>query len=185
MPPYAPPEPAPPSAETRRLASVAASGITRRDPLTDQELQAVVERVARELGAPTSLLSVVLRDKQWFRARTGTTTEETPLEHAFRRHVVEARRPMVVPDATRHPTFASNAFVQSNFVRGYAGAPLIGSDGEAWGTLCIIDADGPLRQREPDLRKLEEVARHVVAVVEGRANRPIRAGLDGAFRPGR
>jgi CheY-like chemotaxis protein len=144
--PYEESPPAPAPSGTSLLArreSLRAAALDR-EHVSDDELQEIVVRVARQFGVPIALVSIVLESKQWFKARVGLETCETPLDVAFCRHVVTAKEPMVVPDARTHPVFKTNALVLDKVVRGYAGAPLVSSDGHVWGTLCIIDPDRPL-----------------------------------------
>jgi CheY-like chemotaxis protein len=170
-------------AELRRLESIRKAGITESNAITDAELEALDERVARRFEVPISLVSIVLRDRQWFKARFGTELAETPLDVSFCRHVVAAKDTLVVPDAMIHPTFANQRAVNDGAVRGYAGVPLIGSDGEAWGALCVIDPTQPLFLSARDLTNLASVAREVVAQIEARillSNPPM--ALESGFR---
>jgi GAF domain-containing protein len=134
--------------------------------MRDGALQAIVERVADHLRVPAAAVSLVLENEQWFKVRTGTKLQTTPLDDSFCRHVVDAKAPLIVPDATEHPTFASNRLVREKIVRGYAGAPLIGSDGELWGALCVIDPEQPLQMGTAEVEKLVAMARFVVAEIE-------------------
>ena len=129
--------------------------------MTDAELKAIVERVALQFEVPVALISIVLRDRQWFRARLGVELLDTPLDHSFCRHVVAAKEALVVPDARVHPTFSRKALVEDGTIRGYAGVPLIGSDGEAWGALCVIDPTEPIHLGPRDLARLAMVASEV------------------------
>ncbi len=94
---------------------------------------------------PIAVLSLVLEDRQWFKAHVGLGGE--PLKNRGRRSpsrfagVVDADTigPLIVPDATRHPVFADNPLVLSGAVGSYAGAPLLTAQGDVLGTLCIID----------------------------------------------
>ncbi len=155
-------------AEMQRLGSIRKAGVTESNPVTDAELDAIVERVAQRFEVPIALVSIILRDRQRFKARFGTELAETPLDVSFCRHVVAAKDALVVPDATLHPTFANAPAVNDGAVRGYAGVPLIGSDGEAWGALCVIDPAQPLVLSARDLGMLAIMAREVVAQIESR-----------------
>lgn len=75
------------------------------------------------------------------------------------------------PDTLADPRFAHNALVigEPN-IRFYAGAPLIGSEGHRYGTLCVID----IRPRRLDPRQreaLQRLARLTSAALETRAQK--------------
>ncbi|MFT3765032.1 MAG: protein kinase [Minicystis sp.] len=141
----APPESPRPAelADARRLDRIAAMRLVDDGP-PDAALQRLVEDVAREMRVPVAMVSLILRDRQWFKAHTGVTgrlLEErgSPKEGAFCRHVVESGAPLVVPDARNHPMFGAYPLVEDGTVGSYAGAPLTTPTGEVLGTLCIID----------------------------------------------
>jgi len=94
-------------------------------------------------GAPTALVTLIDRDRQWFKARTGLDFQETPRGMAFCDHAI--RDPdvlMEVPDATLDPGFPSNLLVTGEpRIRFYAGMPLVTPGGEAIGTVCVIDRE--------------------------------------------
>ena len=96
-------------------------------------------RLTRELfEVETVLISLVDRDRQWFKARIGLEVAETPRDISFCGHAVAARSPLVVEDAQQDPRFADNPVVTGPpFIRFYAGQPLF-SDDQAIGTLCML-----------------------------------------------
>ena len=90
-------------------------------------------------GVPIALVSLVDLDRQWFKSRAGLDAHETSRSVSFCSHAVAARELLVVEDAARDPRFADNALVTGEpHIRFYAGQPVY-SDGQAVGTLCIID----------------------------------------------
>lgn len=106
----------------------------------DPELASIVRFASRLCDAPVSLISIVEADRQWFLAREGTDTRETPRSTSFCAHAMLGTAPMVVPDATKDPRFADFALVTGpENIRFYAGAPLLAEDGTAIGALCVID----------------------------------------------
>jgi GAF domain-containing protein len=123
-----------PHLDPSRLARINALSIVDDAP-PDQDLQRLVQETAETFGVPIALVSIVLEDRQWFKAHIGLSgrllaDRGTPIRQSFCRHVVDADipQPLVVPDAKAHPLFARNDLVLGGAVGSYAGAPLITLD---------------------------------------------------------
>ncbi|WP_426752654.1 diguanylate cyclase domain-containing protein [Myxococcus sp. Y35] len=168
----APPDEASSEQEKQRLASIAAMRLVDDGP-PEAELQQLVTEVAQAFGVPVALLTLVLGERQWFKAHVGlppslAKDRGTPRDWAFCHHVVQGREPLVVPDARRHPVFRDNPLVRDGIVGSYAGAPLQTSTGEVLGSLCVIDTR-PLVLGVEDLAALRELASRVAEDLEQRA----------------
>jgi PAS domain S-box-containing protein len=174
------PPPAIPLAHTLdpvRLARIEAMALVDDGP-PDAVLQALVDETAKSLNVPIALVSLVLAQRQWFKAHIGLSgklLEERGMriEQSFCRHVVddELATPLIVPDATKHPLFANNELVKRGTVGGYAGAPLRTPDGLVLGTLCIID-NKPLSIGQDQIDHLIALARRVAGELELRVSKP-------------
>lgn len=120
-------------------------------------------------NAPIALVSIVEDVRQRFLARTGLDAEETPRDVSFCAHAMLGGAIFVVPDAKQDPAFADNPLVTGPpHIRFYAGAPLVASDGEPLGALCVIDT-----APRPDLTPLQRqglalLARQVMVELETR-----------------
>jgi CheY-like chemotaxis protein len=103
-------------------------------------------RLAQRLvGAPTALVSLVDKDRQFFKSQVGlaepyASARQTELSHSFCQWVVSGREPLVVDDAAEHPVLRSNLAVKYMKVNAYAGIPILGKSGEAIGSFCAIDS---------------------------------------------
>ncbi|MES2990885.1 MAG: GAF domain-containing protein [Pseudomonadota bacterium] len=123
------------------------------DTLEDQAFDDLTRMAASVCGVPIALISLLDRDRQWFKSRVGLQATETPREFAFCEHAIHAAEPvMMVRDATQDERFAANPLVTGDpGIRFYAGAPLVSSGGQRLGTICVIDRV----PRELDARQLE------------------------------
>jgi GAF domain-containing protein len=156
-------------ADAGRLASLERTGLLDTGP--DERFDGLARVAAKALHAPIAMVSLVDKDRQFFKSCIGLNKEpwasqrETPLSHSFCQHAVATRRPLVVDDAREDPTLRDNLAIRDLDVIAYAGIPLIGADGQALGTLCVID-DRPRHWRGEETALLQEIANAVVAQIE-------------------
>ncbi|HZE89030.1 MAG TPA: GAF domain-containing protein [Verrucomicrobiae bacterium] len=158
--------------EATRLAHLDAMQIVDDLP-PDEALQGLARKTAEAFHVPVALVSLILDDRQWFKAYYGLEGEAlaargTPKEWAFCRHVVQGKEPLVVPDAASHPYFSSNPLVKAGVIGSYAGAPLVTPGGDVLGTLCIIDSK-PLAISASEVEVLALLARRVAGELEMRS----------------
>ena len=137
-------------------------------------------------GTPMSLVSLLDGERQWFKAKVGLSTTETPREHAFCQYAMRASGVYEVRDTTADARFAENPLVTGDpNIRFYAGAPLLSPEGQPLGTLCTLDTVP--RELSADQREaLRILARQVMAHLELRRIRfqleDERQKLDGVLR---
>jgi len=132
-----------------------------------------VAQVAMQLcDVPIAVVSLVDRDRQWFKSCLGLDARETPRDVAFCAHaILRPENVLVVEDATKDLRFFDNALVTgAPFIRFYAGAPLITADGHALGTLCVIDYK-PRTLSEAQINTLQALARQVMQLLILRSTR--------------
>ena len=162
--------------EHDRLAALASYRVldTAPEPAVDD-----ITRMAAQLfDAPIALVSLIDRERQWFKSRHGLETACTPRGQAFCDHAIRqpAGEVMVVEDAALDPRFADNPLVTGEpSVRFYAGAPLTDAEGHNLGALCVIDRKPRPALSDPEKTQLRVLAAAVVSRLEkGRAERRLQ-----------
>lgn len=156
-----------PAREEDRLATL------QRYELLDTPAEAAFDQItrlaAKLLKVPVALISLVDRDRQWFKSRVGLPVQETPREHAFCAHALDSDALLVVGDARQDERFADNPLVTGDpNIRFYAGAPLRTADGLALGTICVID-DQPRPALTPEEEEaLRDLSAMTMAHIEAR-----------------
>lgn len=162
------------AAEADRLAAL------HRYRILDTEPEARFDDLAllatQVCGTPMALISLVDRDRQWFKARVGVSAPQTPRDIAFCARAIEQDDLFVVPDALQDARFRDNPLVRADpHIRFYAGAPLVTADGHALGTICVLDRE-PRVLTDGQRAALEALQRQVIAQLE------LRLGLDDLAR---
>ena len=136
------------------------------DSIPEEVFDDLTELAARICEAPIALISLVDEKRQWFKSKVGVSLSETSRDISFCSHAIEQPDLFIIPDATKDQRFAENPLVTSDpKVRFYAGAPLVGPDGHALGTLCVIDKV-PRELRPEQKQALRILARHIMTQLE-------------------
>lgn len=124
--------------EARRLATLRRYEVLDTPP--DAALDAIARMASVLCATPIALISLVDENRQWSKSVVGDGPKELSLDVSFCVHAMHPPTMVIVPDATADPRFAGNPVVTcDNGVRFYAGTPLIEPDGDAIGTLAVID----------------------------------------------
>jgi len=166
------PAPRPPN-EEERLAEL--NGLNLLDTPTEAEFDRVTERLTKLFKVPIALLTLIDKDRQWFKSQTGLPTDLaearcTSRDVSLCGHVIANDEVLIVRDLARDPRFANNPFVKERGLRFYAGVPLRGPNGFPIGTLTILDTKPrEITRQEQDLLKMiagdvmEQIKRRPVA----------------------
>ena len=109
------------------------------DTPIEERFERITRLACKTLGVPISAISLVDKDRQWFKSIQGIDAKETSRSVAFCAHCILDDDVMVVEDATKDKRFHDNPLVAGDpNIRFYAGYPIyMGSDIKI-GTLCVI-----------------------------------------------
>ena len=167
--------------EAARLETLEAYALLDTPP--EPELDSIARLATRSLKFPIGLVSLVDRDRQFFKARVGVDITETPRKGSFCDFAVRQRGIFVVPDATKDARFAGHTLVTGPpGLRFYAGAPLIAPQGAAIGTLCVLDTQARRGLSELEAGLLDSLGRETMALLELARERAALARLEAAVR---
>jgi phosphoribosyl 1,2-cyclic phosphodiesterase len=157
--------PVPPD-EENRLAALRALNILDTD--VEERFDRFTRQACEQFGVPIALITLVDRDRQWFKSRHGVEYEESSRDESFCAHAILGPEVMQVADVLDDPRFADNpAAAGPARVRFYAGAPLTLDDGSRIGTLCIAD-HRPRLLNEAEAEELQNLADQVVDAMRER-----------------
>ncbi len=153
-----------PRNEAARMDWLDQSGIL--DTPAEAAFDDITRLASQVCGAPIAAITLLDRERQWFKSILGLPIKETPRDLSFCAHTVFQSEVMVVPDARSDERFAAHPFVTGEpHIRFYAGAPLVTPEGFALGTLCALDRVPRALSAEQGA-VLEMLARQVVGRIE-------------------
>jgi hypothetical protein len=164
------PAPIPPD-EDERLAALAELNLldTEAEPGFDR----ITAKLARIFEMPIAMISIVDRDRQFFKSQIGLPEDLAQARQAPRSlsvcgHVVAKNKVMVIEDLSRDRRFANNPLLKEHGIRFYAGVPLLAPNGQPIGSLCLMDRK-PRTLTEREKRLLQEYGNEVMEEIAKRA----------------
>ena len=150
--------------EERRLKALAEYRILGTEP--ESCYDDITQIAARTCHVPISLMTLIDKDRQWFKSKVGFKTSETRRDWSFCTHAIKENIPLIVNDAYQDKRFINNPLVTGDpKIRFYAGFPLKNNDGNKLGTLCVIDRKpGSLDEEQCSIMEL--LAKQIVSFLE-------------------
>ncbi len=170
--------PALPADEPARLEAVRGLGLLDTPP--EPAFDAITRLAAQICEVPIALISLVDRDRQWFKSAFGPMdVKETPREVSFCGHAVASGRALEVADTLKDARFRNNPLVTGKpKIRFYAGMPIGDGAGHTVGTLCVLDRQ-PRQLDDRQRAMLAQLATAVESMLDWR-----RRGLAAGARLG-
>ncbi|WP_276168432.1 sensor histidine kinase [Zobellia alginiliquefaciens] len=156
--------------EAERLALLQSYSIL--DTELEEDYDNLVLLASEICGTPISVITLLDKDRQWFKARHGLDVSETERQYSFCGHTIhEADNILVVEDAREDERFFDNPIVVGEpRVIFYAGVTLKGASGMPLGTLCVID-NKPKKITESQLAALKILSDQVMNLLELRKSK--------------
>jgi predicted PurR-regulated permease PerM/methylmalonyl-CoA mutase cobalamin-binding subunit len=174
------PTPAPiPADEEERLAALAELNLldTAAEPVFDR----ITATLARVFEVPIALITLVDRDRQFFKSQIGlpealAQARQTPRNVSACGHVIAKNEILVIEDLARDRRFTNNPLFKEYGIRFYAGVPLLAPNGQPIGSLCLMDMK-PRQLSEREKRLLQQYAIEVMEEIATRVPQSKRQAL--------
>lgn len=106
----------------------------------EQSFDELVQLASKMCQTPMALITIIDKERQWFKAVVGVGVRETPREIAFCSHTILEKDILEISDTLKDERFLDNPLVvREPLIRFYAGVPLTTEAGFNCGTLCVLD----------------------------------------------
>lgn len=128
-----------PNDEMERLEAVHNMAILDTEP--EERFDALTREATERLNVPISMISILDKDREWFKSCQGFKYKESARAISFCGHALLASSMFVVEDTMLDPRFSDNPTVVGYpFVRFYAGIALLDhKTGKPIGVFCVKD----------------------------------------------
>eukprot|EP00933_Yihiella_yeosuensis_P016552 TRINITY_DN14093_c0_g1_i3.p1 TRINITY_DN14093_c0_g1~~TRINITY_DN14093_c0_g1_i3.p1 ORF type:complete len:721 (-),score=164.64 TRINITY_DN14093_c0_g1_i3:205-2286(-) len=165
--------------ECGRYAQIESLKMLDTDP--EKPFDRITKTMSSIFKTPVSLITLVADPSRvWFKSKVGPFGACVERDGSWCNYVLVPTTPeiLITEDASKDARLAHNPYVAGDpFIKFYAGAPLIGSRGERYGTLCIVD----LKQRAFTAELYSLLINFAaLAVEEIEVNKPIFELAEGA-----
>jgi GAF domain-containing protein len=152
-----------------RLAFLHSLGIL--DSLPEPTFDDIALQASRRLDVPIAVISLMDKDRDWFKAYVGFSTNETLAQTSFCDAFFRTgEHTLVVENTLKDRRFSAHTLVQGMpFIRFYAAVRLV-ADGHALGTLCVYDSR-ERRLRTEQIQVLQSLAQSTVDAIAARGSR--------------
>ncbi len=138
------------------------------DTMQEEQLDEITKTAALICGCKISLISLIDKDRQWFKSKYGLEANETPRDVSYCGHAIMSSELFIIEDAELDNRFCDNPlFLGEPNVRFYAGAPLVTECGHRIGTLCVIDSEAKTLDEKQKLF-LQLLSRQIINIFEMR-----------------
>jgi len=163
-----------PKNEAKRMDSLRSYGILDSD--YEESFEAITDLAKGINDCPVALISILDKERQWFKSHKGTSIRESNRKDSFCTHaILNPEAPLIIEDAELDERFKDSPLVvQEPKFRSYLGIPLVNKEQMALGSLCILDFK-PRKFEKETVEKMQLLSVITIDLLENyRRNRMIK-----------
>lgn len=154
-----------PKGEKKRLAALSELQLLHTDP--EENYDDITKLASYICNVPVSMITLIGEDQQWFKSKVGTDLSSAPRAISHCSHaILNPEELMEIKDTREDLRFKDNPYtLEDPKILFYVGMPLKSFNGNALGTLCVLDTK-PNSLNEDQKRALKALAKQVENLFE-------------------
>lgn len=158
-----------PEFEEQRLCAV--KGLRLLDTATEERFDKITKKATELFSVPISTITIIDKDREWFKSFQGLKKRENPREISFCGHALMSEDILVIEDTLEDSRFADNPMVKGDpFIRFYAGKSLYDDSSHLpVGVFCIKDRK-PRKFSLEDMNSFLELASKAEKEINSKVN---------------
>jgi len=119
----------------------AVEGLRLLDTSSEERFDNITKEAVIRFSVPISTITLIDRDREWFKSSQGLKDKEGPRSTSFCGHALMSELILIIDDTLKYPEFADNPMVINEpFIRFYAGKSLYEHETNLpVGVFCIKD----------------------------------------------
>ncbi len=132
----------------------ALEGLKLLDTASEERFDRITRTAVKRFSLPISTITLVDKDREWFKSVQGLQTRESPRDISFCGHALMSQVTLIIEDTLADHRFADNPMVKGDpFIRFYAGKSLYDRESNLpVGVFCIKDR----KPRKMDMKDLAD-----------------------------
>jgi len=132
----------------------AVEGLNLLDTASEERFDCITREAIKRFSVPISTITLVDKDREWFKSAQGLQVKEGPRDISFCGHALMSQVILIIEDTLADPRFADNPMVIGEpYIRFYAGKSLYDYKiNLPVGVFCIKDH----KPREMSLTEIDE-----------------------------
>ncbi|MFT3979504.1 MAG: GAF domain-containing sensor histidine kinase [Ferruginibacter sp.] len=145
------------------------------DTAPEECFSSITRLAAIVFDVPVVFISIIDEDRIWFKSAQGVSVKEMPRSAGLCGETIARKTALIIEDATEDELARNNPIVTGSMaLRFYAALPLIVSNGQPLGTICIADTR-PRKFSGKDRDALTEMAALAVQQLETHLHKALQA----------
>ncbi len=140
----------------------------------DPELDVFAQAACLITDCPAALIAMMEEKTQRIQSCVGMELDTVERKNTVCQYTIMSKEVLVIEDTFLDDRSSSNPLIREGNIRFYAGVPLLDEEGDALGTICVIDFH-PKTLSEKQRNSLEELGKAVTKILLGK-KRKVQAG---------